>query len=176
MILLVLNVTPGVSMVSEKFSHQVSVLCYHVGADRWSRLKLPATTHALDGLESLVHHAGALYFLLSKQVRLGTHSQRRSNQRRAAPSCCGVAPLGLYGGCYCVAPTALGVQWGTAELTSQPHHMHQRTRTSQCTKMGIMYIYGCVHTEVHVCNYNHRWVPTPKDTLSHGAECCKSCA
>ncbi len=42
-------------------------------------------------------------------VRLGTHSQRRSNQRRAAPLCCGVAPLGLYGGCCYITPTTLGV-------------------------------------------------------------------
>ena len=41
-------------------------------------------------------------------LRLETHSQQRSNQRRAAPSCCGIAPLHLYRGCCCVAPTALG--------------------------------------------------------------------
>ncbi len=35
-------------------------------------------------------------------LRLRTLSQRRSNQCCAAPSCCGVVPLGLYGGCCCV--------------------------------------------------------------------------
>ncbi len=38
-------------------------------------------------------------------LRLGTHSKRRSNQRRAAPSCGGVTPLGLYRGCCSIAPT-----------------------------------------------------------------------
>ncbi len=33
-----------------------------------------------------------------QSLRLGTHSQGRSNQRRAAPSCSGVTPLGLCGG------------------------------------------------------------------------------
>ena len=51
-------------------------------------------------------------------VRLGTHSQRRSNQRRAVLSCCGVAPLGLYGGCCCVTPTALG--WRNSSLYTNP--------------------------------------------------------
>ncbi len=41
-----------------------------------------------------------------KRVGLGTHSQRRSNQRRAAPSCCCVTPLGLCEGCCCVTPMA----------------------------------------------------------------------
>ncbi len=41
--------------------------------------------------------------------RLGTHSQRRSSQRRAAPSCCYVARLGLYLGCRCVTPRVVGV-------------------------------------------------------------------
>ena len=44
---------------------QVCVLCYHIVEDKWSRLRLPAT-HALDGLESMVHHNNALYFLVSK--------------------------------------------------------------------------------------------------------------
>ena len=37
---------------------------------------------------------------------MGTHSQRRSNQRRSALSCCGIAPLGLHGGCSTITPTA----------------------------------------------------------------------
>ncbi len=45
----------------------------------------------------------------SALVKLGTHSQRRSHQRRAAPLCCGISPLGLYRGCCCIAPTTLGV-------------------------------------------------------------------
>ncbi len=27
--------------------------------------------------------------------------------------------------------------------------------------MGLTYVYGCVHTEVHVCRHDRRWVPTP---------------
>ncbi len=44
---------------------------------------------------------------VSCPLRLGTHSQRRSNQR-AASSCSGITPLGLYRGYYFVTPTALG--------------------------------------------------------------------
>ncbi len=28
-------------------------------------------------------------------------------------------------------------------------------------QMGLMYVYGCVHTEVHVHPHDRRWVPTP---------------
>ncbi len=27
--------------------------------------------------------------------------------------------------------------------------------------MGLTYVYGCVHTEVHVHHHNRGWVPTP---------------
>ncbi len=68
-------------------------------------------------------------------LRLGTHSQRCSNQSSAAPSCCGVAPLGLYGGCCCVAPNTLGAfgvtQWGdaTARWGSMTQHSVCPVRT-----------------------------------------------
>ncbi len=38
-------------------------------------------------------------------LRLGTHSQRCSNQRPAALSCCGVTPIGLYGSFCSITPT-----------------------------------------------------------------------
>ncbi len=41
--------------------------------------------------------------------------QQRSNQRCAAPSCCRVTPLGLYGGCCCITPTTLGAVWGNVK-------------------------------------------------------------
>ncbi len=61
-------------------------------------------------------------------IRLGTHSQRRSNQRRAAPSCCGVAPLGLYGGCCCVTPCNRSQSgWGDANAAQyKPNGMIQQ--------------------------------------------------
>ena len=40
--------------------------------------------------------------------------------------------------------------------------------------MGLMYVYGCVHTDVRVHHHDRRWVPTPnmywrmvRDALAH---------
>ncbi len=63
-------------------------------------------------------------------------------------------------------------------MTSPPIHTAcasaSRTPRSQHTKMGLTYIYGCVHTEVRVRHYDHGWVPSPnmgwrmvRDALAH---------
>ncbi len=59
-------------------------------------------------------------------------------------------------------------------LTPNSHRMRQCTRIprSQCTKMGLIHVCGCVHSEVYVHYHDCGWVPSnPKR-----AECCKSCA
>ena len=48
------------------------------------------------------------------RLRLGTHSQWRSNQHRAAPLCCCVASLGLFGGCCCSSNHSQS-GWGDAK-------------------------------------------------------------
>ena len=35
------------------------------------------------------------------------------------------------------------------------------TPSSQRTKMGLICVYGCLHTEVYAHYHNHGWVPTP---------------
>ncbi len=49
-----------------------------------------------------------------------------------------------------------------------------RMPRSQRTKMGLTYVYGCVHTEVRVCHHDHEWAPTlnmrwrmVRDALAH---------
>ncbi len=41
-------------------------------------------------------------------------------------------------------------------------------------RMGLTYVYSCVHTEVYVCHHDRGWVPTPnvcwrmvRDALAH---------
>ncbi len=82
--------------------------------------------------------------------RLGTHSQRRGNQHRAAPSC----SIGFVLGCICVGQTARGVvgmttvasirtQWGDAtarrgSMTQHsvcPHPQAQETRRMTVRRM-----------------------------------------
>ncbi len=73
-------------------------------------------------------------------MRLGTQSQRRSNQGSAAPSCCGVAPLCLYGDCYYITPTTLGaVGAPLLELLGRPNgetpqHDGAARRNIQCVR------------------------------------------
>ncbi len=48
-------------------------------------------------------------------------------------------------------------------LTPNSHQVRQHTRIprSQCTKMGLIHVHGCVHTDIRVHHYDRRWVPTP---------------
>ncbi len=52
---------------------------------------------------------------------------------------------------------------GYGHFTPGPHRVRQRTRKprSQRTKMGLMYVFGCVHTEMRMCHHDHGCVPTP---------------
>ncbi len=103
-------------------------------ASRPSAQMHKSRTHHRDLTKQITSHGVAF--------RLGTHSQRRSNQRRAAPSCCGVTPLGLYGGCHWVTtitPGAVGVTQnqpnadpiGRRNSTTQRFEQCVRTLTDQ---------------------------------------------
>ncbi len=63
-------------------------------------------------------------------------------------------------------------------LTPQPHLVRQRTRTPrlQRTKMGLMCIYGYIHTEVHVRQHDRGWVLTPNMHWRMVQNVAKSCA
>ncbi len=49
-----------------KYGDPVKLFCYHLVEDRWSAFRLPPHC-ALEGLESMIHHSGAIYFLVSKR-------------------------------------------------------------------------------------------------------------
>ncbi len=38
---------------------------------------------------------------------------------------------------------------------------HTHTNVTAHQNGSHIYVYGCVHTDVHVCHHDHRWVPTP---------------
>ncbi len=50
-------------------------------------------------------------------------------------------------------------------ITPNSHRVRQRITHAKVTVhqngFHVQYVYGCVHTEVHVCHYDRSWVPTP---------------
>ncbi len=99
-------------------------------------------------------------------LRLGTHSQRHGNQRRAAPSCCSITPLGLYGGRMLLChPNCSRSSWaGNAKaaqcLPNGVTQQHDRAARRNEPRSG---------TKTHDASRGNEvlWIPLERPTCTH---------